>query len=349
VGHRLYQKLIAPAEDILKNIRQLYIISDGILNELPFKALLTQTVEEPAEFDEFKPHFLLQRYQISHGLSATLLLNGFSSSKAKATNDILSIAPYNIAVQKWYAPYNMSYGEAYSGVEQAKKRWWYGNSKSLIGMEATKEKVIQEIPHYRILDFAGTHGLVNAQSSQNSRIILAPPPKEKEELTDTTAFYLYLSEIYHQKLQAELVTLPICQTGQGIFQKGEGTISLARAFKYAGVPSIMMTIWPVMDQATGELNANFYKNLQAGMDKSTALQQAQLSYLEQSKSDFASPYFWAGIVLIGNDEPIEISSLFGSWKFLGAMTGLLILLIMLIGDIKLFIHLSKKHNENISL
>lgn len=75
VGHDLFQKLIVPAEDILKNIRQLYIIPDGILNILPFKALLTQEVAEPTEFQEFTPHFLIQRYEVSRGLSASLLFD----------------------------------------------------------------------------------------------------------------------------------------------------------------------------------------------------------------------------------------------------------------------------------
>lgn len=249
-----------------------------------------------------------------------------------AKGDILSIAPYNKTVAIWYQSKRRgrNQAEAYSGVEQAKKRWWYGNSKSLIGMEATKEKVIQEIPYYRILDFAGTHGFSNPKNPQMSHIVLAPPNKGLGVVKDTSVLYLYLAEIYHQNLQAELVPLPVCQTGEGAFQKGEGTISLARAFKYAGVPSIMMTLWSVRDHATGEINANFYQNLQANMNKSTALQQAQLTYLNQNKGSFTSPYFWAGIVLIGNDEAVKIPSLFGSWKFLGAIAGLSILFLSFI-------------------
>ena len=48
---------------------------------------------------------------------------------------------------------------------------------------------------------------------------------------------------------------------------------------------------------------HFYHNLDAGMGKDEALQQARLTYLDESSKNH--PYFWAAFVLIGDDQPIS--------------------------------------------
>ena len=56
-------------------------------------------------------------------------------------------------------------------------------------------------------------------------------------------------------LKAELVALSACNTGVGAIQKGEGAMSVARGFAYAGCPNIAMTLWPVSDQAAAGSDA----------------------------------------------------------------------------------------------
>ena len=58
---------------------------------------------------------------------------------------------------------------------------------------------------------------------------------------------LHTYEIYNLELKGELAVLSACSTGDGKLQKGEGVISLARAFTYAGIPSVVMTLWDVED------------------------------------------------------------------------------------------------------
>ena len=86
-------------------------------------------------------------------------------------------------------------------------------------------------------------------------------------------------------------------------------MSLARGFIYAGVPSIVMTLWEVEDKSGANIMTFFYENLDKGMSKDVALQQAKLNYLDHAPQLRAHPYFWAAYVDIGNTEPISGSFL----------------------------------------
>jgi len=97
-----------------------------------------------------------------------------------------------------------------------------------------------------------------------------------------------------------LSILNACNTGTGELQKGEGVMSLSRAFTYAGCPSLVMSLWQIPEAATAEIIQSFISNLQKGATKDVALQQAKLAYLESQPERIASPAYWAGMVATGN-------------------------------------------------
>jgi hypothetical protein len=106
------------------------------------------------------------------------------------------------------------------------------------------------------------------------------------------------------QLNADLVVLSACETGFGKFEQGNGTASLARAFMYAGVPALVVSLWEVNDGSTNILMQFFYKNLSAGMDKAEALRQAKLEYIGDAKGTAAHPAFWAAFIQLGDNRPI---------------------------------------------
>lgn len=100
-------------------------------------------------------------------------------------------------------------------------------------------------------------------------------------------------------LNADWVTLSAC----GQLQRGEGIISLAQAFSYAGAKSIVATLWSVDDARTKDLMVAFYQNLNDGMTKDKALAEAQRGFLNNGQK--AHPFFWVGFVAIGDMETIR--------------------------------------------
>ena len=100
--------------------------------------------------------------------------------------------------------------------------------------------------------------------------------------------------------------LSACETGFGKYEEGEGVMSLGRSFMYAGIPSVVVSLWQVNDYSTSIIMENFYANLSEGMNKDSALQQAKISYLKEAKGILANPAFWSPFIQIGNSSPLII-------------------------------------------
>ena len=90
-----------------------------------------------------------------------------------------------------------------------------------------------------------------------------------------------------------LVVLSACETAIGEnLQEGFG--GLVRAFKNAGVKSILASLWKVPDDATAKLMISFYKLFLSGIEMHMALKMAQK---EVSKL-YPDPYYWASFILL---------------------------------------------------
>ena len=90
-----------------------------------------------------------------------------------------------------------------------------------------------------------------------------------------------------------LVVLSACQTGLGEYN-AEGVYGLQRAFKLAGVQSVLMSLWSVDDKATSELMIEFYKGLLTGKEPDESLVSAQRTLRNKGYS----PDKWAAFVML---------------------------------------------------
>ena len=105
---------------------------------------------------------------------------------------------------------------------------------------------------------------------------------------------LTADEISRLDLQkTKLAVLSACETGLGIITD-EGIFGLQRAFKLAGVESLIMSLWKVPDDATAELMTSFYQEWLSGKTKQNAFKTAQQKVREKYKS----PYYWAAFVMM---------------------------------------------------
>ena len=95
----------------------------------------------------------------------------------------------------------------------------------------------------------------------------------------------------------DLATLSACETGLGQVKKGEGTLSLARAFHEGGTRNVVSTLWNVNDVSALRIVAGFYTNLDGGDPPAVALQKAKKTYLRNAIGQDKHPYYWSGFVL----------------------------------------------------
>jgi CHAT domain-containing protein/Flp pilus assembly protein TadD len=94
--------------------------------------------------------------------------------------------------------------------------------------------------------------------------------------------------------KTKLVVLSACETGLGNVTNSEGVFGLQRAFKLAGVESLIMSLWKVPDGATSELMSTFYDEWLAGKSKQNAFKTAQ----QKVRDKYISPYYWAAFVMM---------------------------------------------------
>jgi CHAT domain-containing protein len=104
------------------------------------------------------------------------------------------------------------------------------------------------------------------------------------------------------------VVLSACRTGHGMLAQGEGIISLARGFITTGAAGIVAGLWDINDETTATLMGTFYRHLQIEHQPANALHNAKLQWLQQKNGQQFQklPYFWAGMVYSGDNQPVNI-------------------------------------------
>jgi len=164
------------------------------------------------------------------------------------------------------------------------------NSDFSVKEKASEWSFKQKAPQRRVIHLA-THGISVDAAPIESFIALTPGEGEDGLLT--------AAEILQMKFDADLAVLSACETGFGRITY-DGVEGLVRSFVAGGVPSIVISLWPVHDEATRELMVVFYKSMMQGLDKAEALRKAQLSLMQSKK--WNNPTYWSAFVLYGEKD-----------------------------------------------
>jgi CHAT domain-containing protein len=100
----------------------------------------------------------------------------------------------------------------------------------------------------------------------------------------------------------DLLVLSACETGVGEVSQGDGVFGRCRAFQLAGVRTVIVSLWPIPDDETVALMADFYRNLGAGARTALALWAAALTRLRARRqlTGAAHPFFWGAFVAFGS-------------------------------------------------
>jgi len=309
----LFEQLLEmPLSAINEMPAKIIIIPDGILNHLNFDALLTTMPVDDKHLNYGSLNYAINDFQISLANSATILNStGFSRKKMKPANIFAGFAPDYSGVaesdtldNQFMAMLVRSGNLQLPGAsEEVNLIANLVKGNAFTGANAT-EKLFKEVAgNYKILHLA-MHGLIDDLEPLNSELVFTPV---QDSINDG---YLNLSEVYNLILHSELVVLSACNTGVGKIQKGEGNMSLSRAFRYAGSEGIIMSLWKVPDEATSEIMVDFYKNILNEKTKDQSLREAKLAFLKKYADDplQSHPFFWAGFVPIGIMKPVELES-----------------------------------------
>ena len=307
LAHWFYQKLLSPVLPENSELKNLIIVTDGELGHLPFEAFLVEEANQKNQ-GYHNLHYLLKDYNVSYDYSATLWKENNLKKTQNNNHQLLAMASdYTVLFDSVDVLGRMPASKrlrAGLGLIPAAKVEIMNLSKSfsgsfVYGMDASERTFKEKAPQYGIIHLA-MHGVLDRRNQMLSGLVFT---ENKDSLENN---YLQVYEISKMNLNANLVVLSACETGYGKFEEGNGIASLARAFMYAGTPSLVVSLWQVNDDATSYIMKTMYENLSKGMSKSAALSQAKLVYIQSSKGFVGHPAFWAAFIQIGNTNPILI-------------------------------------------
>jgi CHAT domain-containing protein len=321
VGARLQKALFSNNLERLRG-KRLAIIADGLLQRIPFSALPDELLGKGE--GAYKP--LLLNYEFVHVPSVTAIAVQRSEQKMrKAPSRVL--AAFGDPVFSDSDPRVQRHTVREDGIKDtvaeggAKLRAFVADRGALSRLPGTRREVegiaelipetervvrldfdanLQEaspgkLEEFSLIHFA-THGIVDSQRPELSGLALSLVNRAGAERDGI----LLMSDISGLRLSAEAVVLSACETGLGKEINGEGTLSLARAFLYAGASRVVMSLWKVNDDSTADLMRTFYQHMLgvSPLDPTAALHKAELTTL--ARNEWKAPYFWSAFEVQGD-------------------------------------------------
>ena len=291
-----YHYLMEDVEEKLPaHIDKLYILPLPALSDIPLELLIN---DYPSSKNFKNLPYLLKKYKFTYLLSSTIKELNAKRERVYGEEQMAIFAPSSFSEtaltslqysEKRAEALATNFGATMYKQSKADKKHFFNALKD--------HRVVTLISHGRSTDFI--EGI-------NSGVFLHDG-------------YADMEEVYDKETNVELLILNTCESGEGRRDRGEGTINLVRAFSFAGIPSIMASSWELDERSSLQILGDFFKNLQRGKDKSAALRDAKLSFLESCPPRLSSPYYWGSMRITGDDSPIPLEngqSFFWWWVLL---------------------------------
>ncbi len=302
----IYDQLIP--NDVNLGSKKLLIIPDGIISYVPFESLKNNE------------RFLVEDHNISYDHS--LQYNQLSQSRAASTKKgIYGFAPRFTRDAKVKTRREIKLSPLFHNIVEIQQIKGLGvEIENFKEYKATREQFLDKIEDAYILHLS-THGVLDDSLNNYSFLAFANVENSVDEKS-----IVYLDELYHKNVDAEMVVLSACNTGIGEIKNGEGVMSLGRGFSYAGARSIITSLWEVNDESTSEIMLSFYTYLQKGKTKDEAMRLSKLDYLLSHVGEDRHPYFWAAFIPMGDMKTVQLD--YKLWKYYLPMMVMLIIFLV---------------------
>jgi CHAT domain-containing protein/tetratricopeptide (TPR) repeat protein len=286
--------IIRPLEPWLAGVRNWVVIPDGALDYVPFAAL--RVGEAPQQ------SFAVMQHDIAMTPAAWMLDSSRSRRPLRASGKILIVADPvyqaddpRLALLKW-APAatspleRRSYARLRFTAQEASAiagQFPAADVVELIGVDATRERLLAlDWSQFQFIHIA-THGVVDAQVPALSALILGSYDANGE-VTDGA---VRVADLALQSLRAEVAVLSGCETALGTHVRSEGLVGLTSTLLARGARSVVASLWPVPDEIGARQMSEFYQHmLRDSMTPEAALGAVMRSAAVQERS--SDPALW---------------------------------------------------------
>jgi CHAT domain-containing protein len=268
--------------------------------------LLTALPSNPNNFHYNELAYLIKNYHIHYLYSVATYLNNKTPLTAQPEDEFGGFAVEDVSLP--------------GAVVEVKDIADITNGMAWTGEQATEKNFKDHADKYSVLHLS-MHGTLDDDHPLYSKLIFT---QTQDSIQDDS---LTVAEIYTLRLKAQMAVLSACETGDGPVSRGEGIMSLSRAFAYAGCPSVITSLWKVDAKHALTLMQDFYKHLLKGLPKDQALQQAKLNFLQSTDDPLqAHPHFWLSFIVTGDVAPVNFG---GNYQVLIGSSFVIIFLLII--------------------
>jgi CHAT domain-containing protein len=294
---RLYEKLLAPAlAGLPPEVDRLILVPDDALHRLPFAALRASADAKPVG----------DRYELVQVPSATLWLDWRRAQISAPGRPLLVLADPELPADDQAAdPVEVKVAQvrdaagALGRLPHARREGRaavraLGDGLLLIGAEASEARLgALRLRDFGLVHFAA-HAVTDEDQPERSAVLLAAGGAHDGRLQS--------AEIAGLDLAGRTVVLASCRSASGSVLRGEGVMSLGRAFFQAGAHGVVASLWPLRDDESAALFGRFYRHLAEGATVGQALHGARREAIAAGEPAAA----WAGLVVLGDGSLVPV-------------------------------------------
>lgn len=259
----LYNEILRPAQQALSGVKSIIFVPDTVYENTAFSAL----------WDSSTQRFLTENVTLATAPTANAYI---------AARDAIRPVAGDLLVFGGAESRAMDEARAIAGQSP--------NAALVVGETATRSRLFTDVAAHSIVHLALPVG-ASAQNPLLSRVQVANEPGARHSGT------IRGSDIATQTLsRTRLVVMDEVASGKSY--RGEGTLSMARAFMTAGVPAVVGTLPGADENATRDLMIGFHREMSTGISAAQALQRVQRNAIEQNGRRLGA---WSALVMYGSD------------------------------------------------
>jgi len=260
-SRELFNQIVRPVASQLKGAGRLAIVPDSTYEDAAFSAF----------WDESRGRFLVEDRSVSLAPTVSSVA-GIATASDIAGNDMQPLIV----------------GER--GLTAGAVAAVYAEATVVTGSAATRARLLSGAPGHGIVHLSAPTAASTAYPLL-SRVLLADEPGQRH------SGVVLGRDIAEQSLsRTRLVVLDeVDLTSE---TRGEGTLSLARAFMTAGVRTVVGTLPGANEAAVRDLMVGFHRRLASGMPAAEALTELQRNELRSNGRRLGA---WSALVLYGSD------------------------------------------------
>ena len=328
IGHELFDLLIGPVFNDIRDKQELTIIPDGLLSGIPFETLTDQT-----------EHYLVGNYQIAYAPSVgmiklvgkrdytadrkqVLAIGNPVYKQSKSSGDIVTnYLQLNSLLEDFYSTPAQadSATRLYAAIGAGSWSVLPGSEREIDGIKKSisktdvlftdkaSEKLLKEmslngeLSNYQVIHFA-THGFTVPAQLSLSALVLSQVGSDQ----NGSDGFLSLPEMANLKLRSDFINLTHIDPGLDGMRNNSGVNDLILAFTIAGAKGVSISLWQGDPDFVNKYVSHLYGLVvNQGYNFARANTETKRYFISGIAGDtFKSPYFWASNVFHGEQTGI---------------------------------------------